>query len=338
TAASLFTAAILMWTRGVKYAPVLTTFLMCVLLANCEVVFGTENAGGIAVNLCVIAVWCFLQERFIAWGVVCLAMSLVIKPHDAGFVWLFFLLAGESYRKRAMQTLIVAVILSLPSIVWVSHVSPHWIQELHANLANFSARGDLNDPGPTAVSGRTGNMIISLQAVFSVLWDEPSFYNPATYLVCAPLFLLWARRVSRTRLSADGAWLAIAAVVPLTMLVTYHRTYDAKLIMLTVPACAMLFAKGDRIAQWAFAFTTAGIFFSADIPLGMVLAFSGKLHLKPAGFIEKALFILLYRPVPLLLLAMAAFYLWVFLRHAPKQSASMGAETGGAIPDLPAQA
>jgi len=31
------------------------------------------------------------------------------------------------------------------------------------------------------------------------------------------------------------------------MLVTYHRPFDAKLLLLAVPACAMLWAEGGRI-------------------------------------------------------------------------------------------
>ena len=329
TVVSFFLAAFLTWSLGMEYAPGLTTFLSCFLIVNCPIIFKTENAAGIAVDLCVIAVWCLLQERFAVCGVLCLAISLVIKPHDAGLVWLFFLLAGGLYRRRALQTLVVAVALSLPAVIWISHVSPHWLQELHSNLVTLSARGNLNDPGPASLTARTPNMMISLQTIFSVIRDEPSFYNPATYLVCAALLVPWALKVFRTRPSPEQAWLAIAAVVPLTMLVTYHRPYDAKLILLAIPACAMLWAKGGQIAQWAFAFTTAGVISTADFPLGIIVVLSGNLHLSPVGFAGKALTIFLARPVPLALLAMASFYLVVYLRRAPDSPATMGPHDEG---------
>ena len=324
TVVSFFLAAFLTWSLGVEHAPGLATFLSCFLIVNCPIIFKTENAAGIAVDLCVIAVWCLLQERFAVCGVLCLAISLVIKPHDAGLVWLFFLLAGGLYRRRALQTLVVAVALSLPAIIWVSHVSPHWMQELHSNLVTLSAHGNLNDPGPASLTARTPNMMISLQTIFSVIRDEPSFYNPATYLVCAALLVPWALKVLRTRPSPEQAWPAIAAVVPLTMLVTYHRPYDAKLILLAIPACAMLWAKGGQVAQWAFAFTAAGVIFTADFPLGIIVVLAGNLHLSPAGFAGKVLTIFLARPAPLVLLAMASFYLWVFLRRAPDSPAMLG--------------
>jgi hypothetical protein len=107
TAVSLILAAFLVWNLGASYAPNLSLFLICILLANCQMVFYGGNAAGIVIGLCVVAVWCFLRERFVLAGVLCLAISLAIKPHDAGLVWLYFLLAGGVYRKRALQTLLV---------------------------------------------------------------------------------------------------------------------------------------------------------------------------------------------------------------------------------------
>ena len=328
TIGSFFLAASLIWIFGAKYAPELALFLICFVVGNSQIIFQTENAAGLAVSLCVIAVWCFVQERFVIAGVLCLAVSLAIKPHDGGLVWLLFLLAGAPYRKRALQTLVVAAILSLPAILWTTSVSPHWVQELHSNLVTTAARGDMNDPGPNSVTGRTPNMIISLQTVFSVVKDEPRFYNLATYLVCGPLLLAWAIKAARLRSTPAGIWLALAVIVPLTMLVTYHRPYDAKLLLLTIPACAMLSMEGGPIARWASILSTAAVVFTADIPLGIVVVVAQKLHLNATGFTGKTLTLLLDRPAPLVLLAMAAFYLWVYLRRAPDPPAMLGPHGG----------
>ncbi len=112
TAGSLVLAGFLMWNLGAIYAPVLSGVLVCLVLANSEVLFAFGNAAGIVVSLCMVAVWCFLRERFVWAGVLCLAISLAIKPHDAGLVWLYFLLAGGAYRKRALQTLLVTAVLA----------------------------------------------------------------------------------------------------------------------------------------------------------------------------------------------------------------------------------
>ena len=150
--ASFLVAAYLMWSLAADYAPVVSGALICIFLFGSGLLLEIGNAAGITISLCVIAVWCFFKEQFVPTGILCMALSLAIKPHDAGLVWLYFLLAGGLYRKRALQTLAVTVVLGLPAILWVSHVAPHWIAELQTNLQATSARGDLNDPGPISVN------------------------------------------------------------------------------------------------------------------------------------------------------------------------------------------
>ncbi len=267
TAAGLILAAFLMWDLGARRAPTLSILLACVVLANCEFVFATGNTAGLAVSLCVAAVWCFFQERFELAGVLCLAVSLVLKPHDGGLVWLYFLLAGGVHRKRALQTLVVALVLSLPAFLWITHVSPHWMQELQSNLLANSAPGSLSDPRPANFDGRLPWTVIDLQTVFSVFRDNPSFYNPATYLVFGPLLLVWILVTLRSRFSQMRASLALAAIAALSMLPVYHRPYDAKLLLLTIPACAMLWTEVGLLRWLALLANTAAIVLTADIPL-----------------------------------------------------------------------
>jgi hypothetical protein len=241
-----FLAAFLMWDIGRSYAPGVSLFLICIVLANSEVLFAGGNPAGIAVSLCVVAVWCFLRERFVPAGILCMAVSLAIKPHDAGLVWLYFLLAGGVYRKRALQTLAVTVLLALPAVLWMSHIAPHWIAGLaiqsvgyvcarrhHRSRTRFNARfprprhdhrpanGHKRLPGRSAdlQSGQLSGMRRSPARVVGYHSQVAPFAKAKT-------------------------WLALAAVVPLTMLVTYHRPYDAKLLLLAVPACAIAVGRG----------------------------------------------------------------------------------------------
>jgi hypothetical protein len=103
------------------------------------------------------------------------------------------------------------------------------------------------------------------------------------------------------------------------MLVTYHRLYDAKLLLLVVPACAMLWAEGGRIGRLALLVTTAGIVATADLPLIIFLALTRNLHISTAGLSGKILTVALARPVPLILLAMGIFYLWIYMRREPER-------------------
>ncbi len=86
TVGSLIFASVLIWNLSVDFAPLVSGVLIGFLLANSEVLVITGNAAGIAISLCVVAVWCFLRERFVLAGILCLAISLAVKPQDAGMV------------------------------------------------------------------------------------------------------------------------------------------------------------------------------------------------------------------------------------------------------------
>jgi hypothetical protein len=316
---SFIFAAFLVWDSGASYAPVISCGLICFVLANTEAFFPFGNPVGIVISLCVVAVWCFLKDRFVWAGVLCLAISLAIKPHDVGLVWLYFLLVGGLYRKRALQTLLVTAVLGLAAFLWVTPIAPHWMQELHSNLLAVSAHGGISDPGPTNATSRGPSIIIDLQSAVAVFRDDPRIYNSVSYLVCGALLLVWAIRTLRSRFSQTSAWFALAAVVPLAMLVTYHRVYDAKLLLLAVPACAMLWAGGGPIRWLALLATSAGIVFTADMPLTILRSFTDNLHISTPGIFGQIMSVVLTRPAQLILLAMGIFYLWIYLQRDPER-------------------
>jgi hypothetical protein len=120
--------------------------------------------------------------------------------------------------------------------------------------------------------------------------------------------------------------------VPLTLLVTYHRPYDAKLLLLTVPACALLWAEGRPIRWMALGVSAAAIVSTADIPLAILLLLTRNLHISTVGLSGEMLAVVLKRPTPLILLAMGIFYLWVYVRRDPALVAT--AELGETPPEL----
>ena len=316
TAGSFILAAYLMWGLGADHAPVLSGCLVSFLLANSISLLITGNPAGIAISLCMVAVWCFLRDRFVWAGILCLAVSLAVKPHDAGLVWLYFLLAGAPHRKRALQSLAVTIVVSLLAVLWVGHVVPQWMQEWHANVAALSAHGGFDDPEPASGYSHTAGMTIDLQSVISVFRNDPRIYNPSSYLICGALLLLWSSATLLSRFSPARATLALAAVVPLTLLVTYHRTYDAKLLLFAVPACAMLWAEGGLTGRLALATTAVGVVFTGDYPLTILYILTKNPRWDTTGIFGKMLSVVLTQPVPLVLLMLGIFYLWVYIRYS----------------------
>lgn len=308
-------ALLLMWHAGTGHAPLVSTFLACLIAINCETIFSGGNTAGIVVGLCGIAVWCFLENRFVRAGVVCLALSLAVKPHDAGLVWLYFLLAGGANRRRALQSMVITAAIALAAVLWVSHVAPTWMHDWSANLSTISARGGINEPGPGAVKDGSIYSIVDLQAAISIFRDDPHFYNLASYLICGMLLILWALWTLRTDFSVPKAWVALAGATAFTLLITYHRLWDAKLVMLAIPACCLLWAEGGSIGKRAILITSVAAFYTGEVSLVLFEMAVGSLHVSTNGVLGEAITVVLIRPASLALLAMGIFYLWAYVRR-----------------------
>jgi hypothetical protein len=323
-AGGLVFASVLAWDLGADHAPILSGALCGFVLANSLVITVLSNPSEIAIALCIVAVWCFMRDRYVPAGIVCLAISLAMKPQDAGMVWLFFLLAGSVYRRRAIQTLFATIAIALPGVLWTWCVAPHWFNELRANIQAFSLHGGLNDPGPAS---RVAHTLIDLQVVLSLFKDDPRFYNPASYLVFAVLAAIWGFVTLRSGFSPARAWMGIAAIVTLSLLPVHHHLYDTKLLLLLAPAMAVLSAEKGPIKWPALLVTLAALAATGDISGTIFFQLVDRL-LPPATGLAGALRGVLVFPVPLILLAVGVFYLWVYARWASRSSSTVAMHPG----------
>lgn len=317
TCTTLLLATFLMWKLGSQSAPVAGGFLILLFLFGQELLIEIGNAAGLVIALSLIAIWCFLRKKFELAGVLCLAVSLAVKPHDAGLIWLYFLAAGGALRKRAFQALLCTVAISLPAILWVHHLGPDWLRELHHNLAVTSMRGALNDPGPAALDPRFhGSIVVSLQSAISLFRDDPNFYNPLSYLIGGLLLIIWLTIGARSRFAQSLAPLALATVAALTMLPVYHRQHDTGLLLLTVPACAQLWSEGRWMGRWALFITAAAAILLNNLTLQFLAIVSTPIYAAKSGFSGLILNLLLTRPAPIVLMAIVIFYLWAYFLKA----------------------
>jgi hypothetical protein len=310
-AASFLVAGYLVWRVCSDTVPRSSAALVFLIFVNSVDGLSIGNTAALVVGLCVIAVWCFASERFVWAGILCLAVSLAIKPHDAGIVWLYFLLAGGVARRRALQTLAATALIALPAVMWVSHEVPHWPQELHANLNAITALGGQDDPGPHSGGGFGLMMMVNLQVIVSRIHDDPSFYNPVVYLLCGVPLMLWALKTLRTRYSPTQAWYALAAAVPFAMLAVYHRCYDCRLLLVAVPVCADLWVARSPLRWYALALTLAGIIVTGDLLWIVVFQITGY---SPALLRASVI------PPPIVLAVLGGFYMWVYLKRSGQAS------------------
>jgi hypothetical protein len=314
-------ATFLMWDLAASYSPIVAGALLGLLLTGSVLILEVGNAAGIVISCCAIALWCFHRNRLAVIGIICLSIGLMVKPHDAAAVWLCLFLAGRPFRKRSLQSLLVALILGLPPTLWVEHIAPNWIHELRTTLSTMSSRGGVLDPGPVVVDPRAhGAMPVNLQTAISVLKDDQHFYNLVTYCICGPLILTWIVASFVPNRARTNQWLGLAAICALSMLPIYHRQHDARLLMVTVPAAAILWTD-PRPRRWMAVLLSGGtIFLTGDLPSQILAVQTHWLVVSSPPTLGKIFLLLFDRPAPLLLLAMGSFYLWAY--SFPKASSN----------------
>ena len=307
-------AAFLMRDVGSIHAPFLAGTLAGFFLANNELLMVVGNVAGIAIVLCIIAAWCFVCNRFVGCGIFFFAMSLLLKPHDSGLVWLYFLLAGGIYRRRALQTFTATVALGLPGVVWTYIVAPNWIHEFLENLAVDAMPGQRADPAIASLGSHGLSMMVNLQTIFSSFWHDPRIYNNASFLVCGPILLVWIMAVLRSRHTPSTAWIALASAAALTMLPFYHRQYDTKLLLLTIPGCALLWSEGGAVGWIALILECAAFMLTGDLSWIALLALLEHGLPTKMALTESILKYVQIFSSPLTLLLIGSFYLWVYVR------------------------
>jgi len=264
----------------------------------------------LAVGLCAIAVWCMLERRYACAGILCFAVALVFKPHVTGLVWLYFLISGGDYRKNAFRILIATVLISLPGFLWASAApaSSHWMREIPANLSALSAPGMTNDPGPL---NPDVHYLANLQTVISVFRDDPHFYNGLTYALGAALAVLWLVPVFTMCPSRERDYLALASIVCISFLPTYHRSYDTCLLLLVFPAFALLTSRGQRFRWWKLAFTLISIVLLKEVWAQFAIHRLAP-FLAGTGSLQAWQTVLLLRPAAIGCSLLAVFYLASF--------------------------
>jgi hypothetical protein len=309
-AGSFLVAAALMWEVGSRYAPRLTGALLCLFLLNSGTLICTGNPASLALSLAVIGAGCILRERAIVPGLICMAAGLAMKPQNSGFIWLALVLLGGTARKRAWQSLLVMCIITAPWLVRTWQVAPHWPSEFHANVTALLGQGAVNDPGPAAVLKRGTLTFTNLQSVFSLIRDEPRFYNTMSFATVALLLGILVILMIRFKASADSRWLLIASFTALTLLPVYHRQYDSKLLILTIPACALLWSRNNRLGRIGLLVTGLGLLMASDLAWAIYITLTADLRLSP--FWSQLYYLSRAIPVPCAIMLVAIFYAVAF--------------------------
>jgi hypothetical protein len=166
----------------------------------------------------------------------------------------------------------------------------------------------MNDPGPSSIMWPTA--LINLQTILSLLDNRPSVYNAATYLVGLPLFFICIAQSRRSKNATFRQWQTLAVMVPLILLVIYHRRSDSKLLLLSIPACSELWAEGGWKGRTAFTISVVAVFLTGDNFWLLASQFVNHFAAGSASFFRRLEILLLVLPAPISLLAALVFHLF----------------------------
>lgn len=81
----------------------------------------------------------------------------------------------------------------------------------------------------------------------------------------------------------------------------------------------MLWAEGGLIGWLALLFNITGFILTGDLPWAIVSGFINSHHLSTTALSNQILTDFQVFSIPLILLAMSIFYLWIYMRRAPER-------------------
>lgn len=186
----------------------------------------------------------------LAFGLATILKVQIGLPFLAWLVW----------RRRWTATVTAAALVALTTLVAVGRMalgSGDWLGSWLTNLADLSGPGGINDPSALNPDRYS---LINLQYLVSSIIPDDRLVTILTF-VAVGLVALALVAVDRRRPGAPET-LIVALVAVLTLLVSYHRFYDAALLVLPIAWAWTTLATSMR---W---FGIAVLVLSADFIVG----------------------------------------------------------------------
>jgi hypothetical protein len=210
------------------------------------------NPAVFSITLAGLAVWASLRQRPRLGGVL-LAISLCLKPPLGCALLLYYWLIRRD-RRLCISCISTAALVTVVAVGWLVVLGNHWWTDLGANLRYLEVPGtaqDFTSANPTRFT------MINLQVLFFAIFRNTAAANSAAYAVsgalAATFFFLKRSRHAPTEL------LEASTVAVLSLLPTYHRSYEAAVLALPL--------------AWAFARLHSEFAPAARISLALVAVF-----------------------------------------------------------------
>ena len=225
-----FATSLVFILRNVDLPSTARLWLTCAVLAYAPVHTGLAmgNPSVVACSLVAVAVFLASSKKPICGGLL-LGVVHCLKPQLS--ICGLILFAMWHYWSAFLISLIPPVIAGAVSVLPASSLAEYWqwCDMLLANIAYSFAPGNVNDP---SIHNHASELLLNAQTITQLLTENPLTSSAIIWGLVAALigvyFLLRA---------AHGAsqWRDLGFFSALTLVVTYHRYYDAQMLLLLIP-------------------------------------------------------------------------------------------------------
>jgi Glycosyltransferase family 87 len=281
----------------------LATLLVSLFLLASGILSVLGQPALFAISLVVVGTNLFLRGRLLPLAAILFLLSLAVKPQIGGLILLYLLLRRIHWPYAAAAMAGSLVILVSAGLILKHHPrSASWSDTLKSNLSATLGPGGSADPRP-ANPQAIGD--INLQALTSIFFNESSEFNTAAYVLFACLTAAWMFTALRAMPSMETNLLALAALAILSLTPVYHRFYDTRLLLLTIPAVVLISRKHRILGACMTALTVLTVI-SLQYRVQAYLLQQGKLQ---SLVQHKLLFVAFLRQQNLVLLLLFCLYL-----------------------------
>jgi hypothetical protein len=209
-------------------------------LAPIHTGLATENPAIVVVALCAGALLAEKQSQFSLAGIL-LASAICLKPQVGLCFLLFFIFQGR--RKLVRVSAAAVTVVAALAIISMTMAGTPWLGSYLENSRHIFAAGAINDFTP---ANPVWFHMVNLQVGLYPLLGKTVLANWCSLLIGAALLCAWMGIAFRSNRNASPM-LLLSALVMVSLLPVYHRSYDAALLVFPL-AWALLYEHREKTA------------------------------------------------------------------------------------------
>jgi hypothetical protein len=241
-----------------------------------------------------------------------LGVAMALKPQMAG-LFLLYPMARLRWRCVVMACAAAAVV-AVAAVVPMEIREIPWLATLRENLELFG-RGE----GGAGALNIFRHQLINLQYPLSSLLAHEAVVHAVTWVIGGGLVVM-AYRVGRRTHSIDGELIALSLLAVASLLVVYHRFYDAVLLVLPGILLIRQWSEGARAAVYWVMAAALAVFLVPGAVMLQQLAARGWI---PAALAESFFWRMVILPHQVWALCVLGVCLVIsWLRASPAESAA----------------